>query len=135
MVARLFNQKSRLGTYLDPIADKTLLVGAFVVLSVMGFLPPWLTVTVISRDILILLGVSVLVLNRVDLHIRPSLLSKFATCFQFFTVLAALSRDFFEVSPRHSAFFFYGTAFFTISSGLHYMHSWFKMMSEGIGER
>jgi cardiolipin synthase len=43
MVARLFNQKSRLGAYLDPLADKILLVTAFVLLGVRGYLPSWLS--------------------------------------------------------------------------------------------
>jgi cardiolipin synthase len=135
LLARLFNQKSRLGAFLDPLADKILLISAFVGLAAVGLLPSWVTVTVISRDILILLGVLVFFLNRMDLTIRPSLLSKITTCFQFFTVLAVLSRHLLSGHTGYFTFLFYATAFFTISSGLHYMHYWFKMMSEGMGER
>lgn len=57
LVARLFNQKSTLGSYLDPLADKILLVAAFITLSVRGYLPSWLTVLVIARDVMIMLGI------------------------------------------------------------------------------
>jgi len=131
MVARLFNQKSRLGTYLDPIADKTLLVAAFVVLSVRGILPSWLAVLVIARDVMISLGIFVISQYRVDLRIAPSILSKVNTCLQFVTVIAALSRERFFFHPSFYAVLYYVTAVFTISSGLHYMQYWFRVMGEG----
>ena len=95
LVARLFNQKSTLGTYLDPLADKIVLVAAFIALSVRHLLPAWLTVLVISRDILILLGVLVLFINKHELNVKPSILSKITTCLQFVTVVIALLRGFF----------------------------------------
>lgn len=134
LLARTFNQKSTLGTYLDPLADKILLVASFIVLSVRGFLPSWLTVMVISRDILILLGVLVLFLNRLEIKIKPSILSKINTCLQFITIVAVLSKKiFFSFFPAEKVYLylFYITALFTISSGLHYMHYWFRVLGEG----
>jgi cardiolipin synthase len=130
MVARLFNQKSRLGTYLDPLADKIVLASGFVVLSARGFMPPWLAVTVLARDVLILLGVVVMSLNRVEMKIKPSIVSKITTCLQFFTIIAFLSRSYLSVTADFYSIFLYTTAFFTIASGLHYMHSWFRFMGE-----
>ena len=135
MLARVLNQKSKLGAYMDPIADKIVLVAAFIVLSVRDFLPSWLTVTVISRDILILLGVLVLFLNRLDFSMKPSILSKITTCLQFITVIAVLSRDYFSFISRYHVYIFYSTGLFTISSGLHYMHYRFGMTGEGTAER
>jgi len=103
LVARLFNQKSTLGTYLDPLADKILLVSAFITLSVRGYLPAWLTVMVIARDVMIMLG----------------------------AVLSVLSKDYTGFPTLYYLFVYNLTALFTISSGLHYMHYWFKMMGEG----
>ena len=131
LVARLFNQKSNLGAYLDPMADKILLVSAFIALSVLGPLPAWLTVTVIARDLLILLGVFVLFLNGREFTVRPSILSKITTCLQFILVMAVLAKDFLSFPSMFYPFFFYLTALSTIISGLHYMHYWFKMMGEG----
>lgn len=135
MVARLFKQKSRLGTYLDPMADKILLVASFVTLAVRGFLPPWLTVTVIARDVMIMLGIVVLFLIRQEfVAVKPSILSKITTCLQFASVIVVLSRGYlFSFSEITYVYLFYLTALFTISSGLHYMYNWFKMMGEGPG--
>ena len=137
LLARTIKQKSTLGTYLDPLADKILLVASFIVLSIRGFLPSWLTVMVISRDIMILLGVLVLFLSGLDIKIKPSILSKINTCLQFVTIVAVLSKDIFLNSIPYQFFLytFYLTALFTISSGLHYMHYWFKVMGEGTNER
>lgn len=130
LVARVFNQKSKIGVYLDPLADKILLVAAFVVLSVRGFLPSWLTVVVISRDVMILMGIFALVFNGVKFDIKPSILSKITTCFQFITVVAVLSKGYFQFSETFYFYIFCVTALFTISSGLHYMHYWFGVMGE-----
>jgi len=135
MLARLLKQKSRLGSYLDPLADKALLVAAFITLTVRGFLPPWLTVTVITRDVLILLGVFVLFLNKLELTINPSVISKITTCLQFIAVVAVLARQHLPIGPEAYTFIFYLTGIFTIASGLHYMHYGFRMMGEGAQER
>jgi cardiolipin synthase (CMP-forming) len=131
MIARLLNQKSKLGTYLDPLADKLLLVSAFVVLAARGNLPAWLTVMVIARDILILLGVVVLFLNGLTLSIKPSIISKINTCLQFTTVVVVLSGRYFPLPNAVYSFLYYVTAAFTISSGLDYMRYGFQMMGEG----
>ena len=131
-LARKINQKSPLGTYLDPIADKFLLVTSFVTLSIKEIIPPWLTVLAISRDILILLGVLILFLSGIHLNVNPSRLSKINTCLQFTVILIALSKDIMIGSFFSSSYTYlcYVTGIFTISSGLHYMHYWFKVISE-----
>ncbi len=95
LVERLFNQKSRVGTYLDPLADKIILVSAFIALSIRDFLPSWLTVTVIARDVMILLGVFLLFLNQLEFDIKPSIVSKITTCVQFVVVITVLSEEYF----------------------------------------
>jgi cardiolipin synthase len=135
MVARLMNQRSKLGAYLDPLADKLLLVAAFVTLSVRGYLPAWLTVLVFSRDTIILLGVLVLFLNRMEFTIKPTPVSKVTTWLQFITVLAVLLRAYMPSLTRFCPYIFYLTALLTISSGLHYMYNWFRIIGEGSSER
>ena len=130
MIARLLNQKSKLGTYLDPLADKLLLVAAFVVLAARGNLPSWLTVMVISRDIMILLGVVVLFLNGFNLSIKPSIISKINTCFQFTTMVAVLSGGNLPLPAAFYLYLYYLTALFTIASGLDYMRYGFQMMGK-----
>lgn len=90
-IARFFNQKTVLGAYLDPIADKLLLVTSYIVLAVVGIIPPWLTVLVISRDIYILMGVAVLFFNNRSPEIKPTILGKISTFTQIATVVIALS--------------------------------------------
>jgi len=132
LIARWFNQKSKMGAFLDPLADKILLVAAFVVLSVRHFIPSWLTVMAISRDILILLGVLIMFLNRMDIAIRPSIVSKVTTCLQLGTVFMVLSKDYLPFLFHLKIYVFWVTGIFTISSGLHYMYYWFKVMEEGV---
>jgi cardiolipin synthase len=135
ILARVFDQKSKLGAYMDPLADKLLLVAAFVALSIIGILPPWLAVTVIARDMMILLGISVLFLNRLEVIIKPSLLSKLTTWAQFLTVLIVLSESYLPTVTKLYLYLFYLTGLLTISSGLHYMYRGLKMIGEGSAER
>lgn len=131
LLARLLNQKSRLGSYLDPLADKFLLIAAFVILAFRGVIPPWLTVTVITRDILILLGVLILFLTKQDIAINPSILSKLTTCVQLTTVFLVLVGNHFHLFSGLIPVVYVVTGILTIASGLHYMRTWFQMMAEG----
>jgi cardiolipin synthase len=135
IIARVFNQKSKLGAYMDPLADKLVLVVAFVALSIIGIIPPWLAVTVIARDMMILVGILVLFLNRLDVIIKPSFLGKTTTWAQFVTVLIVLSKSYLTNVTALYPYIFYLTGLLTISSGLHYMHRGFKIIGEGPSER
>jgi cardiolipin synthase (CMP-forming) len=130
LVARVFNQKSKLGAYLDPLADKIILTSAFVTLSIRGFLPAWLTVMVISRDLLILMGVVILFLNNIKINIKPALSSKITTVLQFLTVIFVLSKRYFLNFETFYHYLFYLTALFTIISFLQYMSRWFRLTHE-----
>ncbi len=130
-LARVLKQRSILGTYLDPIADKLILASTFVVLAFMGQVPIWLGVTVLSRDVLIFLGVVMLQLYGMDVKIRPSILSKITTCLQFITVIVVLSSEFVSLPEPVYLGLFGLSAAATIGSGLHYMHGWLRMMGDG----
>ena len=122
-LARTLDQQTALGAYLDPIADKALLASSFVTLSVLHIIPGWLTVIVISRDIIILLGILVLSMMSIAVKIRPTAVSKITTAIQLATVLTVLSdRCFLGYIHETWLIVLYGaTAFFTIISGLNYM--------------
>jgi cardiolipin synthase len=122
-LARVLNQKTILGAYLDPIADKALLVSCFLTLSIEGVIPGWLTVVVISRDVIILTGTFILFMMSVSFEIKPILISKITTALQIITVLLVLvlkslpgSFDFTWI-----LFLYWITALFTIASGLKYI--------------
>ena len=64
LIARIAHQRTELGAYLDPIADKLLLAAGFITLAIVEVLPSWLTVIVLTRDVIILLGLSVFILTN-----------------------------------------------------------------------
>ncbi len=130
-IARVFNQKSRLGAILDPLADKILLTSAFVVLPLKGYFDPWLSVIVISRDILIMLGVLILFLNSQKFFIKPTFISKITTFLQLMTVFFVLLSEHLGTFQQMKAPMFWATGLLTIISGLHYMRHWFGIMGEG----
>lgn len=122
-LARVLHQQTALGAYMDPIADKALLASSFVTLSVLHIIPGWLTVIVISRDFIILLGIAVLSMMSISVAIKPAFISKVTTALQLITVLAALSFKClpWAVDGIWPLSLFWLTAFFTIISGLNYM--------------
>ncbi|MBX7157520.1 MAG: CDP-diacylglycerol--glycerol-3-phosphate 3-phosphatidyltransferase [Verrucomicrobiae bacterium] len=96
-LARRFNQSSRLGALLDPLADKGLLLTALLLLSWKQMpeewrLPLWFLILMISRDLMILLGCVILQLLTNNLEIKPSWFGKSATALQMITLLAAMLR-------------------------------------------
>jgi CDP-diacylglycerol--glycerol-3-phosphate 3-phosphatidyltransferase len=96
-IARRYNQISELGKILDPLADKLLLVSAIVLLSMknephLHQIPLWLTVTVLSRDALLVLGMAIIQLVGGKLTVRPVMIGKIATVLQMITVLGALIK-------------------------------------------
>jgi len=131
LIARIYHQKSKIGAILDPLADKLLVITAFVILPIKRHtIPAWLSVIVISRDILILLGVLILFLNSIKFEVKPSIISKITTCLQFITVSFALLSEKIIFFVNISPYLYMLTAVFTISSGLHYMARWFQLMGE-----
>ncbi|MFB3883761.1 MAG: CDP-alcohol phosphatidyltransferase family protein [Thermodesulfobacteriota bacterium] len=121
-VARITHQRTELGAYLDPIADKLLLISAYVTLAIIEILPSWLAVVVVTRDVIILLGLFVLFLLNYHPMIRPSLVSKVTTFFQISTILLVFMIDYSLLFERLSVVAIYGTALFTIISGAHYIY-------------
>ena len=131
-LARVLNQQTELGAYLDPIADKALLASTFITLSVLHVIPGWLTVIVISRDFIILLGISVLSIMSFSVEIRPLFISKITTAVQLTTVLLALfARCLPEgVNPMFLHAIYWATAFFTVVSGLQYLSRGLKLIND-----
>jgi len=134
LIARLFNQKTKLGAILDPIADKILLNAAFVVLAFQDLVPSWLTVIVISRDILIMLAVLILFLSKENFAMKPAFISKTTTCLQLATIFCILSAGYFPILSQINPTLFWTTALLTVTSFLHYLRQWFRIMGEESGE-
>jgi cardiolipin synthase len=128
-IARFFHQKTTLGAYLDPIADKLLLVTSYITLSILNIMPDWLTIIVISRDVIISLGVLILLINTYPLEIKPSGISKLTTLFQFLTLLLSLFYNHYKLNLAHLQILCALTAIFTIASGLHYLYRGIKIIN------
>lgn len=121
LIARLFHQKTKLGAYLDPLADKLLLVSSFVLLGYLGLVPVWLAVIVVSRDAIILLGLMTLVFHDVAVEIKPALVSKLTTLIQLLTVLVVLSSPYHSLPRWAYTILFVCTAAFSAVSGFQYI--------------
>ncbi|HSQ86566.1 MAG TPA: CDP-alcohol phosphatidyltransferase family protein, partial [Desulfobacterales bacterium] len=134
LLARYFNQYTVLGAYLDPIADKLLLASAFVSLAVLKIIPPWLAVIVLSRDILIITGIALFSLSDIPIEMNPSLVSKWTTVAQFFTILLTLLDPGIQGIQIAKRMLFWVTASLTIASGLHYLFVGLNILQDSYGK-
>ena len=123
-IARTRGTKTRLGAFLDPLADKLLLTASFVTLTykVPAVLPFWLTAIVLSRDLLLILVAVLIMLTGGHVHPAPTWLGKTSTVFQMVTagfamLVVALGQD---VGPVRPALIVV-TAILTVGSGLQYL--------------
>jgi cardiolipin synthase len=131
-IARRFDLKTELGAYLDPIADKGLLVSIFVTLGILKVIPAWLVILVVTRDVLIVGGVILSWVVGKPMEVHPSMVSKVNTTAQIVfagSVLAAL-----HWSAANSPVLNYGVAVvavLTTASGALYMRDWVRHMANG----
>jgi cardiolipin synthase len=94
LVARIKKEKSEIGQVIDPLADKLLLLTAFISLYALrrslplsSNIPLWVVLVIVSRDLIILLGVAILYFLKIEIPIAPSMWGKFTTFFQMLTIL------------------------------------------------
>ncbi|MHB1530882.1 CDP-alcohol phosphatidyltransferase family protein [Acidithiobacillus sp.] len=124
-IARRFHQQTRLGAILDPIADKLLVVTAVITLTWLGFLPLWLTVLIISRDLLIIGGSMAYQLLIGAIEIAPTRLSKVNTVVQFLLIVLVLIHAASGWQyPDLLMIFIIASFLSTLSSGLQYVWVW-----------
>jgi cardiolipin synthase len=128
-LARTFNMWSDLGSYLDPIADKALLVSLFIVAALYGYLPPWLTILVVSRDILIIGGVVLAWMLGQPVAIRPRMVSKVNTFSQIALIALVLANNAFNIaSAEIRQVVIIVTAVLTVASAGVYVVDWVRHM-------
>ena len=130
-IARVANQRTRLGAYLDPLADKLLLTSGFVTLSVLHLVPSWIAIVVVSRDMMLMTGTLLARLTESHLDISPTLLGKGTTLFQLsylilVVVLTSRQMDLGLLQPL-----LYLMICLTIMSGFHYLYRGFTHLSTG----
>ena len=135
LIARKLNQRTPLGSFLDPMADKILLVAAFIVLTFQSVpvalhIPAWLTILAISRDVLIAVAVIIIHMHTGHSRFPPSILGKCTTAIQLILVGVCMLAGF-EIKTAEMLFPFavYSTLFFTVASGMHYFYRSVKIIS------
>ena len=131
LLARILNQTTVVGAYLDPVADKALVISMFTTLAIIGMVPGWLAVVVISRDCIILGGILVLTLMSVSPDIKPSFISKINTVFQLVTIFSALVLKVGDAGRHYREAFLvvcWLTALFTVVLGGDYIFKGMKLI-------
>ena len=131
LLARKLNQRSALGAYLDPIADKLLLSSSFVILAMAKKVAWWLTLMVLSRDVLLLIVAAVIILISGYRPFPPSIYGKFTTFFQIVFVFAVVLAAAYPYPywERVNNGLIYTVTTFTVFSGFHYSFEVTRRMS------
>jgi cardiolipin synthase len=135
-LAKRMGVTSRLGTFLDPAADKALLLAALITLTVLGNVPLWLTLAVLLREVLMIAGIVVALLARAQLVVRPLYIGKTATALQIVYVLLHLVALAFGfgiawLEPAAS----YVVAALALISGASYCGVWWRAMQARPGSQ
>jgi cardiolipin synthase len=126
LIARWTGQLTTLGAWLDPMADKLLLLTMFVMLTLPGLgfanrVPLWLTVLVISRDVAIVLTVAIVNLAVTRRTFKPSLLGKIATATYIVTGVVTLYENYLGQPSQLVQAFVYASLGITLASSAHYV--------------
>ncbi|MDA8098605.1 MAG: CDP-alcohol phosphatidyltransferase family protein [Nitrospiraceae bacterium] len=129
MIARLTNTKTELGAFLDPMADKLLIVSSFVTLAILAPFPVWLVITVVSRDVILTLGSMVIYFTGHDLKVKPSIIGKMTTFLQLLVVTLTLIHVAYGISSGYLHAVYWATAGMTIASGVQYVLRGMKIMA------
>ena len=129
-IARHYNMRTELGAYLDPLADKALLISIYVTLAIFGELPAWVAIAVVSRDVMILVAVIVSWLLDKPVAIRPVWVSKLNTAAQIALAGFALGARAWGVDAHPiQTGLEWAVAVTTVASGGVYVAQWLDHMT------
>ncbi len=129
-IAKRFNSKTELGAYLDPAADKLLIVSIYIALGAKEILPLWLVIIVVSRDILIVLAIMLSWLMNHPVHIRPIAISKMNTASQLILASLVLADEGFSLGWLGlRAVLVWITGILTVLSLAAYLKAWLMHMT------
>ena len=128
LIARLTRTQTELGAFLDPVADKLLIVSSFVTLAFLGPIPVWLVIIVVSRDIILAFGSVVIYFTGHRLVIRPSISGKSTTVLQLLVVTLTLVFMAYGVTTQFLWIAYWATAALTIISGTQYVMRGMNLM-------
>jgi cardiolipin synthase len=129
-IARATKQKTRFGTFLDPLADKCLLITSFILFAVYGLIPKWLAITVISRDVIVTLGWFLMYILSHMTKPEPSLMGKATIVMQVLLIAYTLLSINVNYIPPPTDLMFWTVAVLTIVSGLQYIYRGLQITNE-----
>jgi len=128
-IARRRGTQTRLGAFLDPVADKLLMTSAFVTLTYLKVIPFWIAAVVVSRDLILSVGVIVIHVAGGTVHPSPSWLGKASTFCQVTTVVSAMLAYYFKILPGLPRGAAWIMPFSTLASGLQYLVQGLKQLN------
>ncbi len=134
-IARLTKQQTELGAFLDPMADKLLIVSSFVTLVLLGRLPVWLVIIVVSRDVILAFGALIIYVTMHDLRVKPSFIGKTTTLLQLIVITLSLVLINYDTDYDGELGLMlilqWATALVTIASGVQYVLRGMKLVGDG----
>ena len=131
-IAKVLDQTSTLGIYLDPLADKALIVSVYVTLGLRGLIDDYVVILVVFRDLLIVGGLLLLLLLRKHWEVKPVLVSKVNTGVQIFLAGAVLAQSGLSIAMAEVVdVAAYGVVLTTVASGGWYLVVWARQMTGG----
>ncbi len=129
-IARRFGLRTELGAYLDPLADKALLVSIYVTLAVAGMIPRWVAIAVVSRDVMIVGAIMLSLVMARPVAIRPLVISKVNTAMQIAFAALVLARASFDLSLEQPfRLGLVGVGLLTGLSAAAYLAAWTRHMA------
>ncbi len=134
LIARKTGSITELGRILDPVADKFFLVTSFILMSYYGMIPKWITIVVISRDMILVTGCLITYFIVNNLNIEPTFIGKAASAMQFLLIgFVILFKNIGQALPMPNIIFIVIAAF-TVISGLQYIQQGLKVVNSSPGE-
>ena len=128
-IARLANQRTQFGAYLDPLADKLLLMSTFITFSFLDLVPVWCVIVVVSRDAILLTGTLLAQVTNMTFDASPSVLGKATTLFQLSYIILVLALASHQMDSMLLFPILLMMTVLTVASGLHYIYRGVTSMS------
>lgn len=135
IAARVWQQKTKLGAYLDPAGDKILMTASFIILafpslSFPNVVPLWFVISIVGRDLFIVTSAFVLYKLKGQKTFTPTLLGKISTASQMGVLVFVLFFNSLQISPVYLSWLYYWTLALTILSTIHYVYIGIGMLSQ-----
>jgi cardiolipin synthase len=132
LLARRWNQQTRLGMLLDPLADKLLLTSAFLSLSMLHLVPSWLVIMVVSRDVILLVGTVLAHVTATQIDMTPTFWGKGTTLLQLCYVLLVVLLTWLNLSLSMLTPLVAAMVGFTLMSGFHYIYRGYRHLNSAV---